>query len=298
MLSIKNLSKCFGNNNAVDNVSFNVETGKIFGLLGPNGAGKSTILRLILNIMTPDAGSISFINEQNTKFSLDNIGYLPEERGLYQRSKVVDVLKYFGRLKSLDNKQLNSNITTWSEKLDLSGYLKKNVYELSKGNQQKVQFLVSILHNPIVIILDEPFSGFDPLNQQLILEIISQFENEGKIILISTHLLELAEKFCREIVLINNGRKIISGNINEMKSNYSTNIFSAKFNGEINKIDKIDLIETVEFINGEFKITASNKCKPDELLSILSQLGNVVEFKKCEPTLSEIFIESVTQSEN
>ncbi len=296
MLAIKNLSKTFGKTLAVDDISFEVNSGSIFGILGPNGAGKSTILRSILNIIEKNEGSILVDGIPNSDYSLDKIGYLPEDRGLYQRSKVKDVLKYFGKLKSLNSNELNTKIEYWADKFNLSELLNRNIYELSKGNQQKVQFLISIIHDPKILILDEPFTGFDPINQQLILEIINSYKVEGKIVIISTHMLELAEKFCTEILLINRGQKIISGDLIKIKSEYSKELYFVEINGDDQMITKNHLIKEIENINGKIKITAAYDCKSSELLKYLSSKVEVLQFYKIEPSLSDIFLDLISNS--
>ena len=297
MLAIKNLSKTFGKTLAVDDISFEVNSGSIFGILGPNGAGKSTILRSILNIIEINEGSILVDGIPNSEYSLDKIGYLPEDRGLYQRSKVKDVLKYFGKLKSLNSNELNTKIEYWTDKFHLGDLLNRNVYELSKGNQQKVQFLISIIHEPKILILDEPFTGFDPINQQLILEIINNYKVESKIVLISTHMLELAEKFCTEILLINRGKNIIYGDLKNIKSEYSKEQYFVEFNGDDQMITKNHLIEEIENSNGRIKITAASDCKSSELLNYLSSKIEVLQFYKIEPSLSDIFLNLISNSD-
>ena len=296
MLSLKNLSKSFGKTLALDDISFDVKSGSIFGILGPNGAGKSTILRSILNIISPSNGKIFIDGINNSEYSLDNIGYLPEERGLYQRSKVKDVLKYFGKLKSLRSNELNSKIDHLAERFDLIGLLNRNVYELSKGNQQKVQFLISIIHEPKILILDEPFTGFDPINQHLILEIINDFKNEGKIVLLSTHMLELAEKFCSDIILINRGQKIISGELEKIKSQYSLDKYLIEFIGDESVLKINNVIDDIELSNGKLKITPAQGCTGSDLMEYVASKGKILQFFKVEPTLSDIFLEMISKS--
>ena len=187
MLSVENLVKEFQNTTAVDNISFKVEPGKIFGLLGPNGAGKTTTLRTVLNIIKPTSGKILFNDELITTDFLNSIGYLPEERGLYRKSKVIDVILYFAELKNMSRTEAVKQADSWLKRLDIFHYRNKKIDELSKGNQQKIQFIMSVIHNPQLLIFDEPFTGFDPINQQEIRELIFSFLSEGKIIILSTH---------------------------------------------------------------------------------------------------------------
>jgi len=210
MLLVKNLTKKFKNSVAVNNLSFNVVPGKIFGLLGPNGAGKTTTIRTVLNIIKPTSGTIIFNGKPITNQFFNQIGYLPEERGLYRRSKVIDVLKYFAELKNLSSTKAIKTADNWLKRLKIEHYRNKRIEELSKGNQQKIQFITAVFHDPDLLILDEPFTGFDPINQQEIKELILSFVSSGKIIILSTHQMDTAEKLCDEILLMNNGKEVTS----------------------------------------------------------------------------------------
>ncbi|MCZ6704070.1 MAG: ATP-binding cassette domain-containing protein, partial [Ignavibacteria bacterium] len=193
MLEVNNLVKEFQKTTAVDNISFKVEPGKIFGLLGPNGAGKTTILRTVLNIIKPTSGKVLFNDQLITADFLNRVGYLPEERGLYRKSKVIDVILYFAELKNMSRTEGVKQADSWLKRLDIFHYRNNKIEELSKGNQQKIQFIMSVIHNPQLLIFDEPFTGFDPINQQKIRELIFSFVSEGKIIILSTHQMETAE---------------------------------------------------------------------------------------------------------
>ena len=223
MLLVENLVKEFQNTTAVDNISFKVEPGKIFGLLGPNGAGKTTTLRTVLNIIKPTSGKVLFNDQPITAEFLNSIGYLPEERGLYRKSKVIDVILYFAELKNMSRTEAVKQADSWLKRLDIFHYRSNKIDELSKGNQQKIQFIMSVIHNPQLLIFDEPFTGFDPINQQEIRELIFSFLSEGKIIILSTHQMETAEKLCTDIFLINNGKEVTSGKLSHIKKEFGGN---------------------------------------------------------------------------
>ncbi len=220
MLSVNNLVKSYNHTRAVDNLSFQVHPGRIFGMLGPNGAGKTTTIRAILNIIKPTSGEIFFDNKLITYEYYNMIGYLPEERGLYKRSKVIDVLIYFAGLKNIRKKDAGKLADIWLNKLNISEYREKKIEQLSKGNQQKVQLIAAVIHNPRLLILDEPFTGFDPINQQEVKNLILSFVSEGKTIILSTHLMDLAEKLCEDILLIDNGQAISSGKLSDIKKKF------------------------------------------------------------------------------
>src|SRR3990172_9883048 len=217
MLTVKNLIKDYKNVTAVNDISFNVEPGKIFGLLGPNGAGKTTTIRTILNIIKPTSGEIKFDGEYLSKNYFNQIGYLPEDRGLYKKSRVIDILLYFASLKDVRKKTAMNRSLLWLKELGIENFVNKKIEELSKGNQQKVQFICSEIHDPKLLILDEPFTGFDPINQQQIKEYLSKFSNDGKIIILSTHQMETAENLCSDILLLNKGKEVTMGNLSEIK---------------------------------------------------------------------------------
>ncbi|MBE2280207.1 MAG: ATP-binding cassette domain-containing protein, partial [Ignavibacteriaceae bacterium] len=201
MLQIKDIVKQYKDVTAVNGISFNVEPGKIFGLMGPNGAGKTTTIRMIMNIIEPSSGTILYNGEPVAGNIKNIVGYLPEERGLYKKSKVSEVIAYMGALKGADKRTIEKRTDEWLSKLEITGYKNKKIEELSKGNQQKIQFICSVIHDPEILVFDEPFSGFDPINQQNVKDIIMDFVKQGKIIILSTHQMDLAEKLCESIFL-------------------------------------------------------------------------------------------------
>jgi len=216
ILEVKNISKSFASLKAVDDVSFSIEEGDVLGLLGPNGAGKTTTIRMIMNIIVPDSGSVTLLKNSEEN-STNLIGYLPEERGIYRKMKLVDVLLFLAKLKEMKMHDAKEQIDYWLERLDLIKWKKKKIEELSKGMQQKLQFIATILHKPKLLILDEPFLGLDPINTNLIKEIILELKAGGTTIIFSTHQMESAEKLCNKIILINKGKVILSGKIGEVK---------------------------------------------------------------------------------
>ncbi|MDX1903947.1 MAG: ATP-binding cassette domain-containing protein, partial [Thermonemataceae bacterium] len=233
ILSIRNLSKQYANHKALDEVSLEIPEGSIFGLLGPNGAGKTTLIRTITQIISLDMGEIFFRGEKLAPHHTEMIGYLPEERGLYKKMKVGEQLVYLARLKGLSNQESKKRIRNWVEKLGMQGWAEKNVEDLSKGMQQKVQFVATVLHEPSFLILDEPFSGFDPINAEIIKNEILELRKKGTTILFSTHRMESVEELCEHIALINKSKKVIEGKTKDIKQQYKNNSFKVSFEGEL-----------------------------------------------------------------
>lgn len=292
MLEIRNVSKYFRKVKAVDNLNFSVDDSGIFGILGPNGAGKTTILRIILGMLKPDQGEILYNGRKINEEFKNIVGYLPEERGLYQKSKVSDILKYFGKLKGIEGKSINSKIEFWLGKLEIPGAKDKIINELSKGNQQKIQFITSVLHEPEILILDELFSGFDPINQQTVRNILTEFIDNKKTIIISTHMMELAENLCSEILLINEGKKILQDDLNSLQNNEQ--IFNIKFSTEIES-GKIQFAEIIRQINSrEFDIVLNLGLTPSEFIKHITDNNLPIEsFREKKITLTEIFMNAV-----
>jgi ABC-2 type transport system ATP-binding protein len=293
MLRINNLTKDFKSVRAVNNLSFEVKEGRIFGLLGPNGAGKTTTLRIILDIIRPTSGDILFEEKHITLQLKNKIGYLPEERGLYDKSKVKDVILYFGKLKDASNTEISKNLQYWSDKLSVKDLLNKRIETLSKGNQQKIQFICSIIHNPSIIILDEPFSGFDPINQLLIKDIIRELLDSGKLIILSTHLLNLAEQLCSDILLINNGNKILDGSLEEIKSNFGPNTYKVHFSGNGKVLMNYPEVDNLYLFDNSADIILKQNVDPQVFLKKIVNQIDVNEFYHVEPTLDNIFLETV-----
>lgn len=298
MLVVKNLTKKFKNIIAVDDLSFTVKEGKIFGLLGPNGAGKTTTIRTLLNIIKPSSGEISFYNKSITSDFFNQIGYLPEERGLYKKSRVREVILYFAVLKNMIHSEAQKQSNYWLNKLELDKYRNSRIEELSKGNQQKVQFITSVIHNPKLLILDEPFSGFDPINQQIIRETILSFVNEGKLIILSTHLMDLAEKMCSDILLVNRGKEVCSGSLTKLKKNFGGNIVELGFDGNSEVIKNISYVKAVDNYNNFAEVQLEDFVEPYIFLKDIVEKIKVNHFRIIEPTLNKIFIDMIRQHTN
>lgn len=298
MLAVNNLVKSYNNKMVVDNLSFKVHPGKIFGLLGPNGAGKTTTIRTILNIIKPTSGNILFDNKPITYEYYNMIGYLPEERGLYKRSKVIDVLIYFGGLKSVSKKDIIKLADYWLNKLNISEYRNKKIDQLSKGNQQKVQLIAAIIHNPKLLILDEPFTGFDPINQQEVKDLILSFVSEGKTIILSTHLMDLAEKLCEEILLIDVGKAISSGNLSDIKRNFGGNNIRLSIQGDYAALKQFHEILKIDIYNSYSDIQLKDDVEPSVFLKKIIENMNVSHFSIVEPSLNKIFIDLIKHKLN
>lgn len=297
ILHVKNVTKSFGDYKASNDISFNVEKGKIFGLLGPNGAGKTTMIRMLTNIYVPDSGSITLFGNPVGPDQQNNIGYLPEERGLYKKMKVLDQLVYFGQLKGMSKKAALDSARLWLVKLDAADYANKKVQDLSKGMSQKVQFVASLLHNPKFLILDEPFSGFDPINADLFKDIVIELREKGATIILSTHIMHQVEQLCDDICLINKGKLLLSGNVREIKKSYGKNTININFEGTkdfLNKLSNIEIINSTDS-SAEFKLLDVNQ-SPNSILSEIMKFVQIYKFEIDEPSLNEIFIDVVTKA--
>ncbi len=296
MLEIKNIKKYYNSKPVVNDLSFKVTEGNIFGLLGPNGAGKTTTLRIILGILLPASGNVYF-NGQPTNESFFNLtGYLPEERGLYPKSNVRNILSYLGKLKGVGRAKVEKNINYWLERLELTQYKKYKLEELSKGNQQKIQFISAIIHQPKVLILDEPFSGFDPLNQNIFREIIVELSKERYVIL-STHQMDLAESLCKEIVLINNGKEVISGTLGNILST-DKNLYEVSFSSNITELD-FNKFNSVNIISKKENTVIIDlaEVSPAYFIKEISKLYEVSEFKKIKPSLHQTFLSLINSDQ-
>lgn len=297
MLEVIKLTKKYADLTAIENISFNAVEGKILGLIGPNGAGKTTTLRSILNIIKPTNGEILFDGKPIDSNFYNRVGYLPEERGLYKKSKVLDVIKYFSGLKGITLRKIQPRLDALLKQMGIETFLSKNVEQLSKGNQQKVQFITSILHDPKILILDEPFAGLDPLNQHVIKEIISGFLDAGKIIIISTHMMEVAENLCTDLFLLNRGKEVLSGTLLNIKRKFGGNTYKLKYEGDASFINSIKGVRSVININvGTTDITFDENIKAAEILPQIVSKIKVSHYAHIEPTLNNIFIESIALS--
>lgn len=299
IIEVSNVTKTFGNYKAVNDVSFNVDSGRIFGLLGPNGAGKTTTIRMLTNIFLPDSGSINILGKPTSAEIQNHLGYLPEERGLYKRIKVIEQLVYFAQLKGLTKHEALKRAKFWLNELGANGWENKKIQELSKGMQQKVQFISTILHEPEVMILDEPFSGFDPINTELLKNIILELKDKGKTIILSTHVMAQVEQLCDEIALINKGSAVLTGNVRDIKASQGRDTVIVEFNGDDSFINEIPDIKVLNKTKSrvEFRILNGN-FDTHSILNTILKKANILKFELVEPSLHEIFIQTVSNSNN
>ncbi|HJM95902.1 MAG TPA: ATP-binding cassette domain-containing protein [Candidatus Marinimicrobia bacterium] len=291
MLKLANISKQYDGVRAVDQVSFAVQKGDIYGFLGPNGAGKTTTIRMIMGIIQPDSGSIEISDNNMENLGRQIIGYLPEDRGLYQKQKLGEIIVYFGLLRGLEKTAAKAKAAEWLERFGLGDQQKRKVEELSKGNQQKVQFILSLVHDPTLLILDEPFTGLDPLNQLLLKEIIQEKRKAGTTILFSTHQMEQVERLCNNICLINQGRIIVEGALESIQAAHQSNAVEVVFTGELNK--EIAQVYFNEVVITESKISGILKDDSSSFLRWINDQVSVESFQVKTPSLEQIFIEEV-----
>jgi ABC-2 type transport system ATP-binding protein len=291
LLNLVNISKQYDGVRAVDQVSFAVQKGDIYGFLGPNGAGKTTTIRMIMGIIQPDSGSIEISDNNMENLGRQIIGYLPEDRGLYQKQKLGEIIVYFGLLRGLEKTAAKAKAAEWLERFGLGDQQKRKVEELSKGNQQKVQFILSLVHDPTLLILDEPFTGLDPLNQLLLKEIIQEKRKAGTTILFSTHQMEQVERLCNNICLINQGRIIVEGALESIQAAHQSNAVEVVFTGELNK--EIAQVYFNEVAITESKIAGILKDDSSSFLRWINDQVSVESFQVKTPSLEQIFIEEV-----
>lgn len=279
---------------AVDRVSFEVKRGDIYGFLGPNGAGKTTTIRMIMGIIQPDSGSIEIIDNNKSNSSNQIVGYLPEDRGLYQKQKLGEIIVYFGLLRGLEKSIAKVRAAEWLERFGLGDQQNRKVEELSKGNQQKVQFILSLIHDPALLILDEPFTGLDPLNQLLLKEIIQEKREIGTTILFSTHQMEQVERLCNNICLINQGRIIVEGALESIREAHQSDVVELTYTGELNKKSAQEYFN--EILITDSKISGTLKGDSTSFLRWVNDKVNVESFQVKTPSLEQIFIEEVKAS--
>lgn len=296
MLQIKNLNKSYGPNKALSDIDLFVPKGVIFGLLGPNGAGKTTLIRIINQIIEGDSGEILIDSEILNPSHISKIGYLPEERGLYKKMKVWDQLIYFARLKGLSHFDAKLKINFWLDKLEISSWKEKKIEDLSKGMAQKVQFISTIIHEPPLLILDEPFSGFDPVNAELIKNEILELKQTGTTVILSTHRMESVELLCDQVAMINRSKKILDGTIRQVKKSFRPEVYRVTL-GDLKQLIPQEWIAKEDEGNHTFTLPLSGK-SPNELLSELMQYGEVKQFKEVVPSMEEIFIHQVKTTQH
>ncbi|OAQ39649.1 ABC transporter ATP-binding protein [Pedobacter psychrophilus] len=298
MLKVSHIVKEYAKHRALDDVSLEVETGTIFGLLGPNGAGKTSLIRIINQITGPDEGEVFFHGEKLNQNHINKIGYLPEERGLYKKMEIGEQMLYLAQLKGLSRTEAAKRIKFWFEKMGMQDWWKKKVEDLSKGMQQKVQFVATVLHEPELIILDEPFSGFDPVNAEIIKDEILELNKKGSTIIFSTHRMESVELLCNHIALLNKSHKILDGSVKSIKNAYRNNTFYL----ETTKSFDIANLKTFELLNSEksdegekIKIKLKDGFSTNDVLSELIPLTGINYLEEVIPTINDIFIEKVKQ---
>ena len=291
MLQITNLTKQFKKIKAVDNISLKVQKGDIYGFLGPNGAGKTTSIRMIMGIIKPDNGTIKLNGSDINTINRKKLGYLPEDRGLYQKQNLSEILYYFGCLKGLDKKDSKNRANLWLERFYLDDQKGRKIEELSKGNQQKIQFIIALLHDPQLIILDEPFTGLDPVNQILLKEVIKEKQEEGKTIIFSTHQMEQVERLCNNICLINKGHILLEGPLSEIRKSHSEDAIELNFSGKIDN-SKLEVFFS-DFDLKENILSGILKKKKNEFLEWIIPQVSIESFHARVPSLEQIFIKEV-----
>jgi ABC-2 type transport system ATP-binding protein len=303
ILEVKDVIKQYGDYTALNNVSLSVPKGSVYGLLGPNGAGKTTLIRIINQITMPDAGTVLLDGEKLKPEHIQYIGYLPEERGLYKSMKVGEQCLYLAQLKGLSNQEAKKQLKYWFEKLGIEGWWNKKIQELSKGMAQKVQFVVTVLHKPKLLILDEPFSGFDPVNANLIKDEIIELNKQGTSVIFSTHRMESVEEMCDYIALIHKSNKLIEGKLTDVKQQYRSNTFQVgiltdNVEGLMYQLTQKYKIDQTDFksLNKDLKLEVQlGNDNPNNLLSILTNFGQVTHFVEKIPSVNDIFIQSVSE---
>lgn len=308
LLEAVGVSKSFGEFTALNNVSISVPKGSIFGLLGPNGAGKTTLIRIINQITMPDQGNVTLDGSPLEQHHIQDIGYMPEERGLYKSMKVGEQVLYLAQLKGLNKKEASKRAKYWFDKLHIGDWWNKKIQELSKGQAQKIQFVVTVMHQPKLLIFDEPFSGFDPINANLIKDEILQLREEGATIIFSTHRMESVEELCDHIALINKSQKILDGEINTIKRQYQNNTFDigVKVTDDIayntflrelsNKFNVFDAQFKTLGDEKKLRVEMGNQGSPNELLSKFKLFGQVSHFVEVIPSVNDIFIQTINQN--
>jgi len=296
-LVLEHVTKRYGDFTAVDDLSLQVRSGRVFGLIGPNGAGKTTTIRMIVNITVPDSGRIELFGQAMETRLQDRIGYLPEERGLYRKMKVGEQLKFFAELKDVRGKEADARVDRWLAKLQLSDWKNKRAKDLSKGMQQKVQFITSVIHEPDLLILDEPFSGLDPVSVDLMKETILEQKGSGKTIILSTHQMEIAEKLCDDICMINKSRKVFDGKLREVRRSFAQNAVALRVEGSDGSLNDPELITNVRQNGDDTEVLLTADASPQILLKRLVDANvKITKFELIEPTLHDIFVAKVKES--
>ena len=291
LLIVKDVTKRYGDHNALTNANISVPRGSIYGLLGPNGAGKTTLMRIINQIIAPDIGKIIFNDEELKKYHITDIGYMPEERGLYRKMKVGEQALYLAQLKGMDYNEALERLKIWFAKLDILSWWNKKIEELSKGMAQKIQFIVTVIHKPKLLIFDEPFSGFDPINAAIIRKEIIQLSKEGTTIIFSTHRMESVEKICDHIALINKSKTILEGTMKNIKEQFANNTYEVITKN--NLLESNNLYKLIKNEEHKYRILLNEGVSGKKALHYINNHYDVISFKKEAPTMEEIFIKAV-----
>ncbi len=292
VVELAGVTKTYESKVAVDNLSLSIEAGQMFGLLGPNGAGKTSSIRMMMGITIPDSGRISLFEKPFERKSLERVGYLPEERGLYKKMKVIEQLVFFGQLHGLAAEEARKRTVDWAGRMEIADALHKKTEELSKGMQQKIQFIASLLHDPGLIVMDEPFSGLDPVNAVLVEKTLLELKDQGKAILFSTHRMDQVEKLCDSICLIDNGKAVLAGKVREIKATYERNHVIVEFEGS-SEFLKSDQIAEANNFAGHAEIKLKPHGNAQKLLHEAAAVATIYRYELVEPSLEEIFIQTV-----
>ena len=300
-LELNNVCKAYGKFVAVDSLSFNIEKGTMFGLLGPNGAGKTSTIRMMIGITMPDSGEVKMFGQPFKRELLKRVGYLPEERGLYPKMNVLEQLVFMGELHGLSASQAKERAMNWGGRLEIVDAYVKKTQELSKGMQQKIQFIATLLHDPDLIIMDEPFAGLDPGNSKLLQDVLLDLRNQGKTILFSTHRMDQVEKLCNNICLVNKGKVVLHGDLREIKSRYGRNTVQVAFdgspNGDSDFLSQHPAVKSLEHYEGYIQLKLAPNADAQQLLQAVSQRSRLSRFEVMEPSLEDIFIEVVGKTD-
>ncbi|KPP95131.1 MAG: ABC-2 type transport system ATPase component [Bacteroidetes bacterium HLUCCA01] len=298
VIQVQNVSKTFEKTRAVHNVSFEIPTGCIYGILGPNGAGKTTTIRMINSIMMPDSGQILIQGRVASPETQRVIGYMPEERGLYKKMKVGEQLMYLARLKGLSRQDARTSIKQWLDRFEASDWIGKEIGELSKGMQQKVQFIATVAHDPEIYIFDEPFSGLDPINSELLRNVILELKSAGKTILFSTHRMEQVEQMCDYICLYRKGENVLNGNLTEIRKSFGQNTIILEFDGDHRFLDSLNGVRFNNRSNRSVEIIPDSGTDPQEILQTAIRHVTVNRFERVYPSLQEIFIQTIKNQQD
>ena len=292
VVELAGVTKAYESKVAVNNLSLSIEAGQMFGLLGPNGAGKTSSIRMMMGITMPDSGRVSLFGKPFERKSLNRVGYLPEERGLYKKMKVIEQLVFFGALHGLDAPEAHKRSVEWAKRLEIADSLLKKTEELSKGMQQKIQFISALLHDPGLIVMDEPFSGLDPVNATLLERTLLELKDQGKAILFSTHRMDQVEKLCDSICLVNKGKAVLAGKMREIKSRYERNRVIVEFVGDDSFLKSSEVAEAKNFA-GHAEVRLQPHGDAQKLLHEAAAVATIYHFELIEPSLEEIFIQTV-----